>query len=100
LLEYALGADPKASDASTHTPAAGLDSSRLTLAYTKPTAITDLTYVVEWSCDLQTWNTGSSVTETLGSTDNGNGTTTVIVRGFTPLTTTPRQFLRLRVTRP
>ena len=100
LLEYALGADPKASDSSTHTTTAGLDSSRLTLAYTKPTAITDLTYAAEWSSDLQSWSTGSSVTEILSSTDNGNGTTTVIVRGLIPLTTTPRQFLRLRVTRP
>lgn len=100
LLEYALGAEPKTSDGTTHTPAAGLNASRLTLTYTRTTAITDATYAVEWSSDLQSWSTGASVTETLSTTDNGNGTTTVVVRAVTSLTTTSRQFLRLRVTRP
>ena len=99
LIEYALGADPKTSDAATHTPAAGLNADLLTLTYTRTTSITDATYAVEWSSDLQSWSTGASVTETLSSTDNGNSTTTVVVRAITPLTTTPRQFLRLRVTR-
>lgn len=100
LLEYALGAEPKTSDGIAHTPSVGIDAGLLTLTYTRTTAITDATYAVEWSSDLQSWSTGSSVTETLSSTDNGNGTTTVVARALAPLSTTPRQFLRLRVTRP
>ena len=86
--------------AATHTPATGLNAGLLMLTYSRTTAITDATYAVEWSSDLQSWSTGASVTETLSTTDNGNGTTTVVVRAVTPLATTPRQFLRLRVTRP
>jgi hypothetical protein len=99
LLEYALGSEPKTSDATAHSPASGLDNDRLTLTYTRPASTSDLTYAIEWSSDLQSWNSGSAFTETLSSTDNGNGTTTVISRALTSLATTPRQFLRLRVTR-
>jgi hypothetical protein len=99
LLEYALGAAPKTADSSTHSPSAGIDSGRLTLVYTSPSATTDLTYSIEWSGDLSTWHTGSGFTETLSTTDNGNGTSTIIARSVATLADTPRQFLRLRVTR-
>ena len=99
LLEYALGSEPKTSDSTAHSPSSGLDNGRLTLTYTRPAATTDLTYTVEWSADLSIWHTGSEFTETLSATDNGNGTTTVVTRALSPLDTTPRQFLRLRVTR-
>lgn len=99
LLEYALGADPKSSDAVVHTPAAGIDDGHLTLSYTHSATATDITYSVEWSPDLATWSTGPGVVETSGSTDNGDGTATVIVRSIAALADTPRQFLRLRVTR-
>ena len=99
LLEYALGAAPKTADSSTHSPSAGIDSDRLTLTYTRPAATTDLTYSIEWSGDLSTWHTGSGFTETLSTTDNGNGTSTIIARSVATLADTPRQFLRLRVTR-
>lgn len=99
LLEYALGAAPKYSDNVAHTPAAGIDNGHLTLSYVHPATPTDITYSVEWSPDLATWSTGPGVVETVGTTDNGNGTTTVIVRSIAVLADTPRQFLRLRVTR-
>ncbi len=100
LLEYALDAEPKTADNTTHAPTVAVVADRLTLTYTRPTSSTsDLTYAVEWSGDLQTWSTGANVTETVSTTDNGNGTTTVVVRSITTVSTTPRQFLRLRVTR-
>ena len=99
LLEYALGADPRSPDASEHLPAVSIASDHLNLTYTRPTTLADITYTVEWSADLASWSTGNSVTETLGSTDNGDGTTTVIVRAVSTLADTPRQFLRLRATR-
>jgi hypothetical protein len=99
LLEYALGADPKTADLPTIAPVVGTAADRLTLTYTRPVAITDVAYTVEWSADLQTWTTGATATETLGTTDNGDGTATVVVRSVATLSATPRQFLRLRVTR-
>jgi hypothetical protein len=99
LLEYALGAAPKSSDSVTHTPMAGMEEGYLTLSYTRPNTVTDITYSTEWSPDLSTWSSGGGVVETVSSTDNGNGTTTVVTRSAAALADTPRQFLRLRVTR-
>ncbi len=100
LLEYASRTEPKTSDPATTAPIVGTADDRLTLAYTRPTVSpVDVTYTVEWSGDLQTWTTGASVTETISSTDNGDGTTTVITRSVAALSNTLRQFLRLRVTR-
>lgn len=101
LLEYALGGEPLSSDSATHTPAPGISGDHLTLTYVRPQTTTDITYSVEWTADLtSSWNSGSGYIETVGSTDNGNGTTTVVVRPVSPLSENPRQFLRLRVTRP
>ncbi len=100
LLEYALGAEPKTTDTPAHTPLVGVADGRLTLTYTRPTTLPDATYAVEWSSDLQAWSTGGSTVETVSTTDNGNGTTTIVTRSVASLDTTPRQFFRLRVTRP
>ncbi|MBC8041477.1 MAG: hypothetical protein H7Y06_13105 [Opitutaceae bacterium] len=99
LLEYALGTEPKSPDTSTRLPTPAIDNDRLTLTYTRPTTNTDLTYTLEWSDNLSTWHTGPEFTELISSTDNGNGTITVFTRALAPLSTAPRQFLRLRVTR-
>lgn len=100
LLEYALNADPKTPDAPTRAPTVGAVADRLTLTYSRPTYAPDITYTVEWSADLQTWSSGPAVTETVGATDNGNGTSTIVVRSLPALNTSTRQFLRLHVTRP
>ncbi len=99
LLEYALGLDPR-------TPGrAGLpmvsrttvgSSSYLTLTYTKVKADTDLTYVVEVSGDLQTWNSGSAYTTDVSTVDQGT-TQQVTTRDRTPVTAGARRFMRLRV---
>lgn len=100
LLEYALGSEPKSADPDASSPVVGTEAGRITLAYTRPTSPPpDVSYAAEWSADLQTWTTGSAVVEAVSSIDNGDGTTTVLVRSVTSLTTSPRQFLRLRVTR-
>ncbi len=102
LMEYALGLDPR-------TPGrAGLPvlsrttltgASYLTLAYTKVKADTDLTYVVEVSSDLLNWNSGSAYTTDVSTVDGGT-IQQVTTRDLTPITaTTPRRFMRLRVTR-
>ncbi|CAM3029234.1 hypothetical protein FPL22_14385 [Rariglobus hedericola] len=99
LLEYALNAEPKSADAVQHTPVVTLADNHLTLTYQRPTAIPDVTYIVEWSGDLQTWSSGPTVTATYTTSENGDGTTTVTERSLNPQSSMPRQFLRLRVTR-
>ncbi|MBC8040807.1 MAG: hypothetical protein H7Y06_09710 [Opitutaceae bacterium] len=99
LLEYALGTEPKSPNTSTRLPTPAIDNARLTLTYTRPTTTTDLSYTLEWSDNLSTWHTGPEFTELISSTDNGNGTITVFTRAVSSLSTAPRQFLRLRVTR-
>ena len=99
MLEYALGADPKTNDAAAHTPLIGQSGGYLTLTYTRPTTIADIGYNVGWSSDLQTWITDGSATQTMSNTNNGDGTTTVVIRSTALLIDSPRQFLRLIVTR-
>jgi hypothetical protein len=100
LLEYALGADPKTADASNHAAQVGFSADHLTLAYTRPSTVTDLNYALEWTTDLQTWSTGNTVIEQVNSTTNPDGTITVTSRAVALLSSSPRQFLRLRITRP
>jgi hypothetical protein len=99
LMEYALGGDPNTEDATNHTTLLGLAADHLTLTYTRPATVDDLRYEVEWTTDLQTWSTGSTVIESVSSTANPDGTLTVTSRAVEVLSTTPRQFLRLRITR-
>ena len=102
LLEYALNLDPLAANTSgLPVVTAGTQGgiTNLTLTYTKVKAATDLTYVVEVSADLVTWNSGSGYTTDVAVVDQG-GTQRVTTRdlmGVTPAT--PRLFMRLRVTR-
>jgi hypothetical protein len=97
LLEYALNLDPKTPDAA-GLPAAGLVNGALTLTYTRVKSATDITYVPEVSTDLVTWNSGSSYTAEIQVTDLG-ATLTVVVASLLPLSSSPAQFMRLRVTR-
>jgi hypothetical protein len=99
LMEYGLGLEPKSADPVTSAPIVGAVDDHVTLTYTRPTSLADISYTVEWSGDLQTWSTGSGATELVSTTDNGNGTTTVVTRTTATLGSTPRQFLRLRITR-
>ena len=104
LLEYALGGDPLTADQPPGAPVAALGSdatdSWLTLTYVQPDGRGDLTYTVEWNSDLTAaWQSGSSVVTELSRTAVAGGQQ-VTVRANATLTAQPRQFLRLRVTRP
>ena len=100
-MEYALGLDPKAAGRA-GLPAVSRTtvgiSSYLTLTYTKVKADTDLTYVVEVSSDLLTWNGGSAYTTDVSTVDQGT-TQQVTTRDLTPVTAGARRFMRLRVMR-
>jgi hypothetical protein len=99
-MEYALGGAPKTADAPSHQPRVSLIADHLTLDYTRPNSVTDVSYTVEWSNDLQTWGTGNMIIEQVSSTTNADATITVSSRAVALLSTSPRQFIRLRISRP
>ena len=65
----------------------------LTLTFTKPIGLTDITYNVQVSGDLKSWQTGAV------RVDNGT-TNTAVYRDTTAIGNAPRRFMRLNVTRP
>ena len=97
LMEYALGLNPNASDKLTTKITNDLETIStnryLRLTITKNPNATDVTYSVEVSSDLISWNTAETVIET-------NTTSSLIVRDNVPITPGNRRFIRLRVTSP
>jgi hypothetical protein len=94
LAEYALGTDPRQFTAPL---AATLDPSGLSLTFTRPANLPDVTYAAESSDGLGSW---SPVTLELIPPASPSGTETL--RANDPLTTgdPSRRFLRLRFGRP
>ncbi len=104
LMEYALNLDPKVAGA-IGLPVQGTTNvdgnDYLTLTYTRVTAATDISYVVEVSGDLVAWNSGPSYTATVSVTDNPDGITqTVVVRDLVPMDSATSRFIRLKITQP
>ena len=100
LMKYALGLVAK-----TRAPASGMPAigkvplsgkTYLTFTFTKLRSLADITYTVQVSSDLQTWQSGSLYTV---RTDNGS-TDTAIFRDLTAIEDAPRRFIRLCVSRP
>jgi hypothetical protein len=100
LLEYALGGEPLTADSAARLPTAGTDGAFPTLAYLHASSRPDLAYEVEWTSDLAAspWPGGAAVVTEISRVPASGGEL-VTVRANTDLATTPRQFLRLRVTR-
>ena len=96
LLEYAANLDPKVPD-STGFPSLGADGGALTLTYVRRKDVGDLAYTVDVSNDLQTWNSGVSVTQETSVTALDARRDQVMVTDRTVLTGLTRRFLRLRV---
>ncbi len=105
LLEYALGGDPLAPDASAQAPrAANAGDGRLALTYFQPAGRADLAYAVEWTDDLAAgaWQSGAGVVTETARVASGAGEPAgewVTVRADATPGAAPRQFLRLHVTR-
>ena len=103
-LEYALGGDPRANDATILPQAriesltvAGVTADYLTITFTREIAAEDAVYHVESSSDLAAWN---ETPVRVRSLFNGDGTVTETWRAATPVSAEPKLFLRLRVTGP
>lgn len=95
LMAYALGMDPKSNDRSA-LPAVVLSGGYLTLTYVPNSAAADLTYQVEASTDLLTWNTSDVE---LVNAPNPNPPNRVTYRYKFPINTSGPAFLRLQIIR-
>jgi hypothetical protein len=103
LMAYALGANPYTATVGL-LPTGGVTSvsgsKYLTLNFTRNTAATDITYTVQGSSDLSTWNTintysGASWTPSANVADNAG---VVTVKDTMPTNSNLRRFMRLQVT--
>ncbi len=92
LLEYALGGDPLLAGDSVQ-PMPGIASGRLALDFT-PAETAGLRYIIEASSDLSDWSESFDITALLTPGQPFTHTDSA------DLATTPRRFLRLRVSAP
>ncbi len=105
LMKYALNLNPFVNGLS-GLPVGSLittgSGNYLTLTYTQVISATDITYTVQVSNDLQTWNSGPAYTTQISATNNPDGVTqSVTVQDLTPTGGgNPPQFMRLQVTGP
>ena len=97
-VEYALGLNPKLADA-TAVPVVTINASGfLSLKYTRPDSVIDMTYVVEVASAVPAWQSGPEFTTTMALA-SAPGTQTFEVASVTPASGQPRQFIRLRIER-
>lgn len=94
LLEYALGLDPLRADVMA-TPLT-VEGTQLTLTYSRPAEVLDVSYAVEWSDTLvpATWS-AVGVTQWVAADDG----TTRVIQATLPRGQAGQRFVRLRVLR-
>jgi hypothetical protein len=96
LLEYALGFSPKSPNANPFSPLVTNGSFQITFPQSK--TATDVSLLVEWSADLQSWFSGAAYVQQINAVDQ----MTNRVLTFQPaanVATNKTGFLRLRATR-
>ncbi len=96
LLEYAFGYEPKTYNA-IGLPTTSVQGGYYTIQFSQDTSLTDLSYSVEQSTDLFTWNTGSSYVVLQGTTSQGGTRNLLTYRTVSTIASQPKQFLRVRV---
>ncbi|MGI9239630.1 MAG: CotH kinase family protein, partial [Verrucomicrobiales bacterium] len=101
LFEYSGGTDPL-NASSVAGPAVGIAAAGAdefpTITYTRRRDRTDLSYLVEVSTDLASWDSGVGFTVQVGApVNNGDGSETVTVRSLRSIGSSPRQHLRIAV---
>jgi hypothetical protein len=100
LTKYALDLDPHqfgsmpTNGVSPGLPALVMEPGALTLRFLKHTGKTDLTYAVETSSDLATWNTSEATTSILSSSGS-----VLTMKATVPTGSDTKKFARLKVTR-
>ena len=107
LLKYALGLEPF-TVSTTNMPAVTITGDRLRMVFNRDPIKTDLTYEVQASNDLDTWSAlarsiGGSATLNLNafsvSESPTNSIFSVTVDDSITVSTTPKRFFRLKVTK-
>ncbi len=96
LMEYAFGSDPTKADTS-RLPTVSIQNGYLTISFIQRVAPTDLTYTVEVSSDMVTWNSGSSYTTQVSTISIDAATQRVLVRDNTLTSAAAKRFIRVRV---
>ena len=91
LLEYAFGSDPTVASVS-NLPVVSVQNGYLTISFIERVAPTDLTYTVEVSGDMITWNSGSSYTNQVSVTSINAATQQVVVRDSVPVSSAAQTF--------
>ena len=94
LMEYATAMNPAVNDPVPMS--AQKAGNTLEFIYTKNKAATDITYTVEWSDDLASWDTAGITQALVPGSDNG---TTQQIKATVPAGVAKR-FVHLKVTRP
>jgi len=107
LMKYASGQNPLADSSATLPKISNeVDSTDhltyLTFKYLRRTDYPHLTYTVEVSNDLQSWNSGSAYTSELGTTPTGDGVTELVTVRVLPAIdgSQPLRVARLHLTSP
>jgi len=101
LLEYAFDRNPRRADGmgvlqTTMETEVGTGLRYLVVSFTRRKAPTDLTYTVEMSTDLKTWDSGPGYTTELSAT--GSGVTELARIRIEPSSGATRQFARVKIT--
>ncbi len=96
LLEYAFEMDPTRASVSS-LPVVSMQNGYLTISFIQRIAPTDLTYTVEVSSDMNTWNSGSGYTTQVSATTIDAATQRTVVRDNTLASAAARRFIRVRV---
>ncbi len=109
LVEYALGGNPTVSNASI-LPASSVVAGKLQFSFSCDDSRTDITYRVEAGDNLSKWteiasSTGGTLTAMMNASgalvsDSGSGIRAVTVTDSAIASSTPKRFLRLKVTNP
>ncbi len=104
LMKYAFNLKPFVPGAA-GLPVAGLQTvggtNYLSITFNRVLFATDVSYTVQVSGDLITWNSGPVYTAPAGTPiDNGDGTETVTVQDIVPVTAAGARFIRVQINGP
>ncbi|MES2922712.1 MAG: HYR domain-containing protein [Verrucomicrobiota bacterium] len=96
LTVYAFGMNPSAPDRQ-QLPVASIVNGYLQISYPRWKDAADLSYIVELSVDLQTWNSGAEHSQQFSLTPIDATRERVVERDLTPVSESAHRFIRIRI---